>query len=401
MPYFIYEGRDKGGKLIKGESYAASEKEAIKILQQEEKIILSLKEKPAPKKARQPGLSKKVRSADLMHFANEMAILLENGVPIIDAFDIVLKQLESLPLRSAVESIRRDVETGLSFREAIAKHPKVFASFWQDMVEAGELSGQLPFVMRQIMRFLEFKDNITKKTMSALMYPSMLILASIVTISVFIIKIITTFEEMFAGLQVELPVATQILITISHTFRKYFIVIIVVIAAIVYFVKRSLARPEGRRFFETILLKIPVIGGFLVSLAIQKFTFTLSFLMKSGIVIAKALSVSTKAVGFEILAEQLEGAKAKVMGGLALSAALQETALFSPLAIQLVLVAEKTGNYSGMLEEIAKYYDETTNSFIGKFTTLLGPIILIIMGLVIGGMIIAMFLPMIKLTSMI
>ncbi|MFH1790881.1 MAG: type II secretion system F family protein [Candidatus Omnitrophota bacterium] len=401
MPYYIYQARDSNGKLIKGESYASTEREVLKILQQEDKLVLSIKVKPEVSKAAPAKLRKKVRFIDLVHFANELAILLENGVPIIDAFDIVLKQVDCLPLRVAIEAIKKDLEAGLSFRDAIDKHPKVFSEMWRDMIEAGEVSGQLPFVMRQIVKFLEFAENVRKKTASALMYPSMLVVASMITMGIFVFKIIPTFQDMFSGFNMELPRPTLVVIAISYGFRRYFIFVAIAVSAAVFLIKRGLRRPHIRNIFEKILFRIPVLGGFMLTVSVQKFAFTLSFLMKSGIPIAKALSVAIKAVGFQSLAEKLEEAKAKVMGGLSLSDALSQTELFSPLAVQLILVAEKTGNYAGMLEQISTYYDEIIDTFIGKFTTLLGPIILLFMGLLIGGMVIAMFLPMIKMTTMI
>lgn len=400
MPYYTYEARDKGGKLVKNQAFALNKQELIKILQTEEMMILSITESASLADKQHKKMHKKARVSDLILFAKELAILIENGVPIIEAMDVSLKQIDSIELAKAIKDIKRDLEGGTTFRDAIAKHPRIFSSFWHDMIDAGEVSGQLPFVIRQILTFLESREDMRKKTLNAFIYPAMLLLLAVVVIMVFIFRVVPIFQELFTSFGSKLPIFTQIVINISDVVKKYFFGVAIAIAVIVLIIRQLVSTRPGRLAAENIALSTPVIGNLFLSLAIERFSSTLGVLLKSGIPIIRALEIAIKTSQSVVFAERLEEAKMKIVGGLPFSEALQQSGFLPPLVVQLIVVAEKTGNFSGMLEEISKYYKDVIDIAVTRFTALIGPVVLIFMAVVIGSLIVAMFLPIFKIATL-
>ena len=400
MPYYSYQVRDKKGKHIKSQTFAMNKQELIKLLQKDELLILSVTESAGIEEKHRRKLHKKVRLRDLNLFAKEMAVLIENGVPLIDAFDIVLKQVESSELLKILTEMKKDLEGGASFRDAVFKHSKVFGSFWYDMIEAGELSGQLPFVMRQIVVFIESTVAMRKKVISAFIYPSLLFIVATLVIFVFVFKVIPIFAGLFSSFGAELPLLTKMVVALSDILRRHFLIIFIIFIAVIFILARAIMTKRGRRICENLFFKTPILGGFLLALSIERFASTLGVLMKSGISIVKALDVAGRASQSLVLSERISEAKVKVMGGLPFSETLEQTGLFPPLPVQLILVAERTGNFSGMLEEISKYYNEIVDTFVTRFTALLEPAVLLFMSVVIGGLVIAMFMPIFKLAGM-
>jgi len=400
MPYYIYEARDKDGKLVKNQAFALNKQELIKILQTEEMMILSINESASLADRQRKKLHRKTRISDLILFAKELAILIENGVPIIEAMDVSLKQIESTELLKAIKDIKRDLEGGSTMRDAIAKHPRIFSSFWYDMIDAGEVSGQLPFVIRQILVFLESREDMRKKTLNAFIYPAMLLILAIFVIMIFVFRVVPIFQELFASFGSKLPIFTQIVINTSDIVKKYFFGVAIAVAIIMLIVRQIIATRPGRRVAENIVLNTPVVGNLFLSLSIERFASTLGVLLKSGIPIIRALEISIKTSQSAVFAERLEEAKMKIVGGLSFSDSLQQSGLLPPLVVQLMVVAEKTGNFSGMLEEVSKYYKDVIDIAVTRFTALIGPVVLILMSVVIGSLIVAMFLPIFKIATL-
>lgn len=400
MPYYAYEAREKNGKLIKSQTFAINRQELIKILQKEDLVILSVNESaPLEEKLRQK-LHRKARLTDLILFSKEMAVLLENGVPLVEALDVVYKQIESVELMKVLKDMKERIEGGSTLHDAISAHPKVFSGVWQDMVEAGELSGQLPFVMRQVSTFLEARNELSKKTINAFLYPVLLLVLATFTIFVFVFRVVPVFEELFATFNAKLPPFTAVMVTLSNVVRHYFFIVVILFVIGMFIAGKVVATKNGRRMYENIIMGLPVLGSLVMALAIERFSSTLGVLLKSGIPILKALEVAARSTQSAVFSDRVEEAKVKVIGGLPLSEALHQTGLFPPLTVQLVLVGEKTGNFSGMMEEISKYYSDVIDNAVTRFTTLLGPVVLIIMAFVIGSLIIAMFLPIFKFATL-
>lgn len=402
MPYFKYEARDKSGKPVNGTASALNKQELIAKLQKDGLTILAVKETAQTLAASHAGSRKLHRKAninDMRLFAQQFSILLENGVVITDAIEVISHQAESSALLESLQRMRKDLEGGMTLRGAMERHPAIFSSLWLDMVEAGEISGQLPFVTREIESFLESSDRLKKKVINALIYPSILLMVSIGAIIVFTVVVIPKFIELFASLKAKLPPLTQAVVDISNGVRQYFPLIIIAVAALVFALKKALSTQQGRRSFENVLIKLPVAGTLFTALAIDRFSSTLGVLLKSGIPIIRAMEIAARTSQSLVFYDRLEEAKAKISAGVLFSESLRQTGLFPPMCIQLMLVAEKTGNFSGMLEQVAKHYDDLIDVAVTRFTALLEPLILVFMGTLIGTLLVAMFMPIIKIAS--
>lgn len=399
MPYYVYEAKEKTGRLVKRNVSAANKQELTTNLQKMGMVILSIKESTQSAVKVKTKMHKRATQKDLVLFAKAFSILLESGVVVIDALDVVITQTESIDLQNAIKAIKKDLEGGSTLRDAIAKHPKIFSDFWRDMADAGEMSGQMPFVMRQIVAFLESGEAIRTKAINALIYPVVLFGFAVLAVFVFVFKIVPIFQDLFSSLGSRLPRFTEIIIAISQALRSYFPIFLgVVIIAVIIF-RKIVATKQGRRAFEAFLLGIPTIGGLISAISIEKFASTLGVLLKSGIPIVRAMEAASRTSESMIFAEKIEEAKTKVMAGSPLSEALQQTDLFPPLVVQLITVGEKTGNFSDMLEEIAKFYKDVIDVGVVRFTSLFEPVVIMFMAVVVGSLLVGMFLPIFRLAA--
>ena len=399
MPYYAYKVRDKAGKIVESRGRAENRAALQKILQESGAVVLSIQKAEEIKISFAKKMHKGVKPKDLALFAKTLSILLENGISLIEAFDVIITQIESSTLLEVVKKVKHSIESGASFRDALAKHPKVFNTYWVDMMEAGEISGKMPYVMQEIVSFLEAREQIKKKVIGALTYPSMLILGCIAAVVIFMVKIVPTFTKLFENLGSELPGITLMVVNLSDLLQHYFVHGIIVIGALGFGFYKIISNPTGKRIWESFLFKIPVLGKFLMSVSIEKFVSSLGALLKSGIPIIKAIEVSLKTAQSIIFADNISAAKMQVMAGVPLSEALQQTGLFPPLTIQLMTVAEKTGNFSGMFDEISNYYKEEIDTLITAFTTLLEPLVMIFMTVVVGILLGALFMPIFSMAG--
>lgn len=401
MPYYTYEGRDKKGRLVRNQAFAPTQQNLIASLQNAGIIILSIKSAAAIGEHKNR-MHKKVKNKDLVLFAKELAVLIENGIPMIDALDVILKQMTSEKLAAAVLAIKKDLENGATLHGSLAKMPHIFGDLWTYLVEAGEVSSQMPFVLKHIQFFLESREEIRKKTINAMIYPAILMTATMVALIIFSFKIIPMFREIYVSLGAtkDLPSLTQGVLFFSGVIKNEFLLIVSGIVLAVFLVKQIMTTSSGRRAYEKILFSSPVLGELCIALVVEKFSTTLQVLLKSGIPVIRALEMAANTAGNHLFAEKIEEAKAKVMAGLPLGDALQHTGLFPPIAISFILVAEKTGNYSGMFEEVARYHKDIIETTIIRVMALIEPVMLVLMSLVIGVIVIAMFLPIFRLANM-
>jgi len=401
MPYYTYTARGRDGKAVKGQSFTLTKQQLVSNLQKDGLLVLSIKESAAAAEHKGRPLHRKARASDLILFGKEFAVLLENGIPIIDALDILTKQMSSRDLINAARAIKKDLENGSTLSNTFAKNREIFGDLWQYLIDAGETSGQLPFVLKQIVIHLEAQEAIRKKVLNALIYPATLILVASIAVLFFTFKIIPVFEGIFATLGGrKLPSLTLFIIHLSNTIRHNAIIGLVLIAVAVTVFAQIASTKRGRRAYEKALLATPVVGQLYLALAIERFATTLKILLKSGIPVIKAMEMAANTVRVKIFSDRIDDARAKVISGLPFSDALQQTAIFPLLAVQLVSVGEKTGNYAGMFEEISNYYKEVLDTALARFNALIEPAILIIMGGMIGLLVVSMFLPIFKLANL-
>ena len=401
MPFFKYVARDSAGKLIEERTEAVSQEDLVNSLQAKGLFIVSVGRagEVKHKKKIQRKYHRAVKMQDLIMFSRELATLLSSGVTLIKSLDILCKQIESQTLLRAVETEKKDVEGGYTFQNALRKHTKIFSGFWIHLVETGEASGHLPASLEQLATYLEESADLKKKIVSAMIYPIVLICVATGAISIFLLKIIPIFTEIFAGFNVELPLLTRIVIAISDIAKKYFLIVIGSGVGLFFIFKKYVSTEAGRWQFDKLKLKLPMVGPLVLEIATERFTSGLGTLIKSGVPILHALEIAEKTAGNKVMEQALRDVKISVRDGKGMAQTMEDSALFSPLVVQMVGVGEEIGELAKMLERISVFYKERVNTFITRLTTMFEPLVLVFMGLVVGVLVIAMFMPIFSISS--
>lgn len=402
MTYFLYIAKDKDGNLLRETQEAPDKDELIRTLHRRGFTVLSVTEvKTALKeKAKPRRLRRRLRLSDLTLFARQMAILLEAGVPILRTIQILKNQVQSRRLFDAVEGIEQDIKAGASLRDAIARQPRVFSSIWVDLVETGEATGQLSNVLRQLSNYFEIMSGLRRKIISALIYPCILIIVSLICMFIFMYRVIPEFKLVYETLGgAQLPALTLFVINVSDFMRRNFVYGLICVIILIVFLRLYLKTRQGRRFFDNLKLRLPLLGDFLLSVYIERFTSSLSMLLKGGVSIIRALEISIKVVANDIIESSLERVRSSVMQGKSLSKPLTEESIFPPLVSQMMEVGEETGRLSQILDDVSGYYLDVINTKITRLTNFFEPAILIVMGGIIGVLITAMYMPIFKLAA--
>ncbi|MFH1479615.1 MAG: type II secretion system F family protein [Candidatus Omnitrophota bacterium] len=401
MPYFRYVARDKTGILKDEVMEAMSKEDLINTLQASGLYIVSVGAVSDTKRKKETKVQyhRGVNNSDLIMFARELAILLGSGVTLIKSLEVLSKQIQSVPLFKAVEKIKKDIEGGYTFQNALRKHKRIFSDFWVNLVETGEASGHLPLSLDRLSGYLESSEELRKKIVSALVYPTLLVSVSLAALAVFFLKVIPIFTEIFHGFNVDLPLLTRMIIMMSEIVRKFFFLVIV--AGIVggFIIKKYISTEIGRYQFDLFKLKMPMIGVLTQEIATERFTSGLATLLKSGVPILHALEISEKIVSNKVMERELRVVKTAVRDGKAMYEIMQEIEVFSPLVVQMIGVGEEIGELGEMLDKISSFYKERITTFVARFTTLFEPIVLISMGFVVGVLVISMFMPIFSIST--
>ena len=401
MALFRYIARDKSGKVINEVLESASRDGLIDNLQARGLYIVSVDLAAELKKASKlkRRYHRGIKAMDLIMFSRELATLLSSGVTLIKSLDILCKQTESQTLLHVVEQVKKDIEGGYTFQNALKKHPKIFTDFWIHLVETGEASGHLPLSLDQLAVYLEESAELKKKVTSAMVYPVILMCVSGAAIGIFLLKIIPIFSDIFKGFNVELPLLTRIVIGVSNVVRKYFLFVAMGIGLLVFLFKQYTSREAGRMQFDALKLKLPILGPVMLEIATERFASGLSMLIKSGVPILHALDIAEKTAGNKVVEKELSGVKTAVRDGKGIAQTMQDSAIFSPLAVQMIGIGEEIGELGKMLEKIAKFYKERVATFVDRLTSMFEPLVLVFMGVVVGVLVIAMFMPIFSISS--
>ena len=401
MALFRYIARDKSGKVINEVLESASRDGLIDNLQARGLYIVSVDLAAELKKASKlkRRYHRGIKAMDLIMFSRELATLLSSGVTLIKSLDILCKQTESQTLLYAVEQVKKDIEGGYTFQNALKKHPKIFTDFWIHLVETGEASGHLPLSLDQLAIYLEESAELKKKITSAMVYPAILMCVAGAAIGIFLLKIIPIFSDIFKGFNVELPLLTRIVIGVSNVVRKYFLFVTMGIGLLVFLFKQYTSREAGRMQFDALKLKLPILGPVMLEIATERFASGLSMLIKSGVPILHALDIAEKTAGNKVVEKELSGVKIAVRDGKGIAQTMQDSAIFSPLAVQMIGIGEEIGELGKMLEKIATFYKERVATFVDRLTSMFEPLVLVFMGVVVGVLVIAMFMPIFSISS--
>lgn len=389
---FAYKVKDPAGKLLEGEVEAQDEKAASAKLRAQRFTVLSIEKTKAKKKKKG-----KVSSKEIVIFSRQLSTLVSSGVPIVQGLSILESQAETPAFASVIANIRTDIEGGLSISEAMKKHPKVFSELYVSMIKAGETGGILDTILERLSSYLESSEALKAKVKSAMMYPAVVGgVAAAITVFL-IVFVIPIFKGIFASFGAELPFLTRIVIGASDFVRGNIIYILIVMGGTFYGAKKYLQSEQGRRKFDEVSLNLPVFGILLKKVAIAKFSRTLGTLIKSGVPILQGLETVAKTAGNKIIEEAIMKSRDSIKEGGRLAEPLKKSNLFPQMVVQMIGVGEETGSLDTMLIKIADFYDQEVDTAVKGLTSMIEPLIMVFMGLVIGFIVIAMFMPMFEL----
>ncbi|MFH1190549.1 MAG: type II secretion system F family protein [Candidatus Omnitrophota bacterium] len=403
MPNFRYVAKDRSGKTLSAKLEAKDRPAAVDILRKKDLIIISVNEEAAKQGFRFNLFSgkQKIRLDDLVIFARQLATIVDAGITLVAALDILGDQMDNKTFGAVILTVRNDVETGSSLSAALAKHKEVFSPLFINMVRAGESSGMLDDILDRLSQYLEKTSSLQKKVQSAMIYPAIVSGMAIGITLLLLLKVVPIFKDIFSGFGAALPAPTMILITISNTLQKYFLAASLCVVGIGFIVHRYLSTDKGSIYFDGFILNIPVFGILLRKVAISKFSRTLSTLIKSGVPILSALEIVGKTSGNRVVEAAVDEVRKNVREGEGIAGPLAKSKIFPAMMTRMVSVGEQSGELEKMLSKIADFYDEQVETAISGLTSIIEPLIIAFLGIVIGAVVIAMFLPIFKLTTVV
>lgn len=395
---YAYKVRDRSGKVISGAIEAESAQAVASKLRSMGYIVLEISEK---KEAFSFSLSfrKKVKLKDLTVFSRQFATMINSGVSITRALAILAEQTDNPTLAEVIRQLRKDVEAGLSLSEALAKHDKIFPPIFVNMTRAGEAGGVLDEVLLRLAEHFEKDAAIRGRVKSALTYPVAVLVFSLLIATAMIVFVVPTFMNMFESLGGNLPAATQMLVNLSNFVRGRWYIIIGTIVGIIYVYKFLNKTEKGKFFFDSLKLKLPIFGMLIKKMSLSKFARTFSTLVASGVPILQAMDIVADTAGNEVVAKAIREARSSIKEGESISKPLSKSPVFPPMVVQMISIGEETGALDTMLKKIADFYDEEVSAMVESLTSLLEPILMIFLGILIGGIVIALYLPMFSIIS--
>jgi type IV pilus assembly protein PilC len=399
MNIYQYTAKDKSGNTIVGELEASAELEVADALHKKELIVVKVE--LTNKKAASRAKSKKVKLDDLVIFSRQLATMIDAGIPLVHALGILSEQIENKGFKEVIVRVRQDIEAGASFSDSLAKHPAIFSELFINMTKAGETSGTLDEVLDRLASYLEKSAALNRKIKSSLVYPAVVVSMAVLITIFLLLKVVPTFKGIFDTLGGKLPFPTLVLIGISDLFRKFFIFTVIVVGVLVFVVKKYLSTERGTYVFDNFKLKAFVLGPLFKKLAVAKFSRTFSTLAKSGVSILSALDIVSKTSGNKIVEEAIISCCNSVRDGESIAKPLSKSGVFPPMVTRMISVGEQTGQLEKMLSKIADFYDEQVDVAASALTSLIEPLVIAFLGIVIGGIVIALFLPIFKITELV
>lgn len=388
MPTFTYTARTATGDLKTATIEAPTREEVVAQLRRQRLSVVKVDEDAKPKKARGG-----VKMRDIVIFTRQFSTMINAGLPLVQALDILAKQTENKVLADVTRAVVFDVESGHTVADALAKHPNAFSELYVNMVAAGEAGGILDTILMRLATFMEKNDALVRKVKGAMIYPGVIMSVAAIAITVLLIFVIPVFESMFASVGLPLPMPTRVVIGLSRFLKGYWWALGAALGGTAFMLKRYYGTSDGRLKIDRLLLKFPVLGDVLRKAAVSRFTRTLGTLISSGVSILDGLEITAKTAGNRVIQDAIMASRASIAGGDTIAAPLQKSAVFPPMVISMIAVGEQTGGLDEMLSKIADFYDEEVDAAVGGLLALLEPVMIVFLGVVVGGMVVAMYLP--------
>jgi len=397
VPAYVWKGKTRDGKVVSGERVADNKEAVMQLLRRDQILVSSVKEKG--RELALPKLGGGVPSKDLAIFTRQFSVMIDAGLPLVQCLEILGSQQENKTFAKILQQTRMDVEGGASLADAMRKHPKAFDDLFTNMIAAGEAGGILDTILKRLATYIEKNVKLKAQVKGAMVYPIAVISIAGIVIAVILWKVIPTFASMFAGLNAELPLPTRFVISLSRWFVRLlpFLVIGGILGVVAF--RRYYATYAGRRVVDKVILKAPIFGVLMQKIAVARFCRTLSTLIASGVPILDGLEITARTAGNAIVEDAIMAVRKGVEGGLTVAQPLKETGVFPPMVVQMIGVGEQTGALDAMLTKIADFYEEEVDQAVANLLTLMEPVMILFLGITVGGIIIAMYLPLFDLIS--
>jgi type IV pilus assembly protein PilC len=397
MPTFVWKGRTASGAMASGELAAGSQADVVSSLRQKKIIPTSIKVKEEKK-----GLSlfgSRVSRRALSVFTRQFSTMLNAGLPLLTCLEILGKQTESQGLKRVLAEVRGDVEGGLSLADALRRQPKVFDNLYVNMVESGETGGALDVILMRLATYLEKTAALIRKIRGAMIYPAIISIVAVGAIAIMLLFVIPIFARMFEGVGADLPMMTQIVMAMSNFLKIYGLPSVILFVALITIIRRWHKTESGARALDPIFLRLPVFGDLMKKQSIARFSRTLSTLLSSGVPIIDALEITARSSGNWVIEDAILKARTSIKGGENIADPLSKTAIFPPMVTQMIAIGEASGGLDDMLAKVADFYDAEVDQAVENLTNALEPIIMVVLGGIVGFLVISMYLPIFQLAG--
>ena len=401
MPVFIWEGTTRKNEVKKGEMDAVDELAVRALLRRQGFKSIEVKKKPKDISEYLPFLKGKVKDKDVVVFCRIFSTMINAGLPLIQCLDLLAQQEQNKAFKNIIKKVKEDVEGGASLTEALKKHPAVFDDLFANLVAAGEAAGILDIILQRLSNYMEKAMKLKSKVKGAMTYPAAVLVISTGVVTLLLLKVIPVFKKMFEGMGGELPGPTQFLVNASEFAQSYWWIMAGIIVVIFIAFGKFYKTEKGHWIIDSLILKSPIFGPLLKKVAVAKFSRTLSTMMSSGVPILEGLNIVSKTSGNVVVEAALVKTRQSISEGRTIAEPLSETGIFPAMVVQMIAVGEATGALDSMLSKIADFYDDEVDAAVEAMTALLEPVMMVFLGGIVGGMIIAMYLPIFKMASVV
>ena len=387
--------------MVTGQMEASTPQALAAQLREQRIMATSVREKPEPLRLKIPGFGGKVKDKELTVFTRQIATMIDAGLPLVQSLEVLASQQPNKQFKRILTKIREDVEGGSTFAASIKRHPAVFTSLYMSMVEAGEAGGFLDTVLNRLAGYIEKSMTLRRKVKGAMIYPATIITVAVAVVIFLLIFVIPTFKSLFEGFGAALPLPTRIVLEVSRLVKTHLLAGLGTLVGAVFGLRFYYRTEKGKKVIDSLLLRLPVIGQLIRKVSVAKFTRTLGTLVSSGVPILDGLNITARVAGNKVVEEAILETRSSIAEGKTIADPLGASGIFPPMVVQMISVGEQTGALDSMLAKIADFYDAEVDQAVANLTTLLEPIMIVFLGVVVGGVIIAMYLPIFKLVTVI